>query len=105
MQVDNKQASISIAFTHADTGVRELIFEQFTEFKKLFEEQLQEEWNWEPSVSDEYGKNISRIYKVLPDVSIFRKEDWPALISFFKPRMIALDEFWNSAHYSFEVFK
>jgi hypothetical protein len=105
MQVDNKQAAIAIELTHPDAGVRELIFEQFTEFKKMFEEQLMEEWNWELSATDEYGKKISRISKVLQDVSIFRKEDWPALISFFKPRMIALDEFWNDAQYSFDVFK
>lgn len=105
MQVDNRQASIAIEFTHVDAGVRELIFEQFTEFKKLFEEQLEEEWSWELYAVDEYGKSISRIYKVLPNVSIFRKEDWPGLISFLKPRMIALDEFWSDAQYSFEVFK
>ena len=105
MQVDNKHASIAIEFTHVDSGVRELIFEQFTEYKKLFEEQLQEEWSWELYAIDEYGKSISRISKELPDVSIFRKEDWPSLISFFKPRMIALDEFWNDAQHGFGVFK
>lgn len=105
MQVDNKQASVAIEFTHADAGVRELVFEQFTELKKIFESQMEEQWDWELSANNEYSKEISRIYKVLPDVSIFRKEDWPALISFFKRRMIALDEFWNDAQYSFEVFK
>lgn len=105
MQVDNKQASIAIELTHGDAGIRELIFEQFMAFKKLFESQMNEEWDWELSANDEYGKSISRIYKVLPGVSIFRKEDWPALISFFKPRMIMLDEFWNDAQHSFEVFK
>lgn len=105
MHADNKYASIGIELTHPDAGVRELLFEQFKEFRRLLEDQLQEEWEWELFATDEYGKNISRIYKILPGVSIFRKEDWPALISFFKPRMIALDEFWNDAQYSFEVFK
>ena len=105
MHADNKQASIAIELTHADAGVRELLFEQFTEFRKLFEAQLQEEWDWELYAVDEYGKSISRIYKVLPNVSIFRKEDWPGLISFFKPRMIALDEFWTDAQHSFDVFR
>lgn len=105
MHADNKYASIGIELTHPDAGVRELLFEQFKEFRRLLEDQLQEEWEWELFATDEYGKNISRIYKILPGVSIFRKEDWPALISFFKPRMIALDEFWNDAQYSFEVFR
>jgi hypothetical protein len=38
-------------------------------------------------------------------VSIFNKEDWPKLISFFKPRIVALDEFWNMVKYSFESLK
>lgn len=105
MQVDNKFASIAIEITQPDADLRELLFEQFLEFKKLLEAQLQEEWEWEPFAVDEYGKSISRIYKVLPGVSIFRKEDWPDLISFFKPRMIALDEFWNDAQHSFQIFK
>lgn len=105
MQADKRQAVIAIEITHSDPGMQELVFEQFKEFKKIFEAQLQEEWEWELGSVDEYGKKISRIYKVLPDVSIFKKEDWPALISFFKPRMIALDEFWNDAQHSFDVFK
>lgn len=105
MQADKRQATIAIEITHPDAGMQELVFEQFKEFKKLLEVQLQEEWDWELAAVDEYGKRISRIYKVLPDVSIFKKEDWPALISFFKPRMIALDEFWIDAQHSFDVFK
>lgn len=105
MQVDNRRASIAIEITHPDEGIRALIFEQFVEFQKLFEENMQEKWEWELAAEDEYGKKISRIYKVIPDVSIFKKEDWPSLISFLKPRMIALDEFWSDAQYSFEVFK
>jgi hypothetical protein len=35
-------------------------------------------------------------------VSILQKNDWPALISFFKTRIIALDEFWSSVKYDFE---
>lgn len=105
MQADKRHASIAIEITHPDVGMQELVFEQFKEFRRLLENQLEEEWDWELHTHDEYGKTISRIYTVLPNVSIFKKEDWPALISFFKPRMIALDEFWNDAQAGFEVFK
>jgi hypothetical protein len=66
---------------------------------------LQEEWQWDLHTTDEYGKTISRIYKQLDSVSIFNRNDWPALISFFKPRIIALDEFWSDAKYSFDALK
>ena len=51
---------------------------------------------------DENGKITSKILKRLEGVSIFKKSQWPGLISFFKPRIIALDEFWSTASYSFE---
>lgn len=105
MQADNKSAFIAIEITHPDPGLQELIYEQFREFRRLLEDQLEEEWDWSLHIRDEYGKVITRISKTLPGVSIFKKEDWPALISFFKPRIIALDEFWSNAQYSFEVFK
>lgn len=105
MQADKKSASIAIEIAHPDAGIRELMFEQFTAFKKILETQFGEEWEWDLHAADEYGKVTSRIYKTLPEVSIFKKEDWPALITFFKPRIIALDEFWTDAQYSFEVFK
>jgi len=51
---------------------------------------------------DENGKTISRVYKQMDNASIFNRNDWPGLISFFKPRIIALDEFWSVAQYSFD---
>ena len=105
MQADHRQASIGIEITHPDAGMQELIFEQFREYKKMLELQLEEEWSWELFGMDESGKSRSCIYTVLPGVSIFKKEDWPGLISFFKPRIIVLDEFWSDARYSFEIFK
>ncbi len=42
-------------------------------------------------------------YIHLNGVSIFNKEDWPQLISFFKQRIIALDQFWSTARYGFEA--
>jgi hypothetical protein len=105
MHADNKAAYIAIEISHPDASMQELVFEQFRELRKVFEEQMGADWEWDLHTADEYGKTVSRIYKKLEGVSIFKKEDWPALISFLKPRMIALDEFWSVAQYSFEVFK
>ncbi|RZM17943.1 MAG: DUF4268 domain-containing protein [Pedobacter sp.] len=105
MHADGFVAFIAIEMSIQDPGIQELIFEQFKEFKSILTEHLQENWNWEMHLADENGKTVSRIYKKLEGVSVFRKEDWPALISFFKPRIIALDEFWSDAKYSFDVFR
>ena len=105
MQADNKKAIIGIELTHKDAGIQHLYFEQFVELKKILEDSLGEEWTWQFHAADENGRLISRIYTEQTGVSIFKKEDWPALISFFKPRMIALDEFWSMVKYGFEALR
>ncbi len=105
MQVDNRSAVVMIEFAHPDPGMQELMFEQFLAYRNLFKNALNEDWDWEMQVQNENYKTVSRISKQLTGVSVFKKEDWPALISFFKPRIIALDEFWDDAKYSFDVFK
>jgi hypothetical protein len=105
MQALNRSASIAIEISHPDPGIQELFFEQFKEVRLLLNSALDEEWVWALHDQDEYGKTISRIYKDIDQVSIFNQNDWPALISFFKPRIIALDEFWSDAKYSFEALK
>lgn len=105
MDADKKSAFIAIEIAHPDAGVQELFFEQFVEIKTLLNSYLNEEWEWALHDRDENGKTISRIYKRLPGVSIYNRNDWPTLISFFKPRIIALDEFWSVGQYSFEGLK
>lgn len=105
MHADNKKASIGIELTHKEAGIQQLYFEQFLELKKLLEEAIGEEWTWQLHTLNEQGKPVSKVFTEIGPVSIFKKEDWPALISFFKPRMMALDEFWSSAKYGFEALR
>ena len=92
---------ISISLEHPDATVQELYFEQFKALKIILHQTLGEEWEWQLHVVID-GKIVSRISKELPDVSVMNKDDWPDLISFFKPRIIALDSFWENGKYSFE---
>ena len=105
MQADNRQAAIAIELTHPDASIRELFFEQFGEVKQLLHEALGEEWTWEAEASDANGLPLSRIYTELAPANLFNRDDWPALISFFKPRLMALDAFWTDAQYAFEALK
>jgi hypothetical protein len=102
MQADKRSAFIAIELTHPDAGIRELYFEQFKEYRNILNAALNETWDWELHVKDENEKTVSRIYKQIDGVSIFNKNDWHALISFFKPRIIALDHFWNDVKYGFD---
>jgi hypothetical protein len=104
MDAGPKTASISISLEHRDPDLQQLFFEQFLQFKPLLHDILAEEWEWQLHATVD-GKSFSRIYKEITGVSVFNKGDWPELISFFKPRMIALDSFWEDAKYSFESMK
>ncbi|MGO4876898.1 DUF4268 domain-containing protein [Pedobacter psychrotolerans] len=102
MDVDNKKATIAIQLSHSDQDIRHLIFDQFEEFKLMLTNTLEEEWDWRRDFTDDYGKTISQISINLSGVSIFNQQHWPALISFFKPRIIALDDFWDHVKPVFE---
>jgi hypothetical protein len=85
---------ISISIEQPDPGIRELFFQQFEELKEMLHTTLEEEWTW--------NKDTSIIYRELPNASVLNKDHWPDLISFFKPRIIALDAFWENGRYAFE---
>ena len=105
LHADMRRASIGIELTQADAGTRELFFEQFTELKAMLHEELGETWTWAPHAQNEHGQPIARIYQELAPANLFSRDDWPALISFFKPRLIALDAFWSGAQYAFEELR
>ncbi|MBE8712485.1 DUF4268 domain-containing protein [Sphingobacterium hungaricum] len=105
MDADQYQGVIMIEMANPDAGIRELQFETFKTYKKIFEETVGEDWVWEKEFVDAYGKATTRIYKELKGVNLYNEQDWPELISFFKPRLLALDDFWTTAKYGFSIFK
>ncbi|QES89718.1 DUF4268 domain-containing protein [Rhizosphaericola mali] len=105
MDLDRKNAQIAIEITRNDNSERLAIYEKFESLKTIFNETMQEDWIWQESFSNEHKKIISIIYKKLPDVSINVKENWPTVITFFKERIIKLDEFWNDTKVAFDQFK
>lgn len=99
----DKYGYIGIELLHKDDDERQLVYEQFLSLKAMLHEQLGEEWTWEPDFVDGFEKKYVRIYSTISDVNIFKEGDWPALISFFKPRILALDAFWDDAKALFET--
>ena len=95
MDADNKWASIAIEMRHPDSSLQQEYFQKFVALKNILHDTLQEEWEWQMHAVDEDGKPVSRISKTIHGVNIFNNADWPAIISFLKPRMLALDNFWS----------
>ena len=105
MQAGKTTASVAIEISHPDIELQELFYEQFLTLKTMLHETMNETWDWQLHTTDENGKTICRISKTIAPVNVFNKEDWPKLISFFKPRIIAFDEFWSNAQYSFDELR
>jgi hypothetical protein len=105
MEAGTKKASIAIELAHTDTEIQEMFFDKFLYYKNIFSASVNEEWTWALHTSDENGKIISRIYTELQPANVYKQEDWPGIISFLKPRIIALDEFWNNVKEGFEELR
>ena len=105
MEAGNRKQWIGIEISHKDPGIRQLYFDQLAQFKKLLVQETGEKWRWEPLMVDDHGRTTCRVFIELNEGSIFRKEDWPLLISFFKQRIIALDAFWNQVKYAFDSLR
>ena len=103
MDAGHDRAVIMIRLSNNDPAIRQLQYAQFLQLKSLLQETLvEDDWVWQPASPDEHGKPISSISKTITGVNIHQQADWPTIISFLKPRIIALDAFWSMARYSFE---
>lgn len=102
MKADNKCVKISVALSHKNIVLQKLYFDKWIQFKKILHQILKEEWQWLPGANDHQIIAVSEIYCLLSNVNIFNQSDWPKIISFFKPRIIALDKFWCEYKFAFE---
>ncbi|MBX2907514.1 MAG: DUF4268 domain-containing protein [Taibaiella sp.] len=102
MDAGNVEARIGIEMTHTDNAMRRSVYDRFVALKGVLHGATGEEWQWNPLLTDESGRTISRIGMQLQGVNISNHDDWPRLISFFKERIVALDEFWSMVKPGFE---
>lgn len=100
MDASPGKAIIQILLNHPDKEKRFAFFAQWHENKHILEEALGESWYWERELAG--SPHQSSISQSLEGVELLNKKDWPAIISFFKPRIIALDAFWNDMQMVFE---
>lgn len=101
MRTEDRRASIGLELVHPDADLRALHFEQLQALGNMLPAVPGQAWQWQAE-AELSGQALSRVYQELPGVSPLNREDWPALISFFKPRLLALDEFWSQARYPLE---
>jgi hypothetical protein len=97
LDVNAKKASIAIQLTNPDQAIRSIYYNRLLSLQAMLEDILKEKWTWQSDSQQQDGAVISRISKSLEGVNIMNEADWPVIISFLKPRIIGLDEFWGIA--------
>ena len=102
LYADQRRASIALELTHADATIRALFYEQLCELRPALEEAVGETWTWDATAFTEHGQPLARVEQELLSANLFEQADWPRLISFFKPRLIGLDAFWQGYRWAFE---
>jgi hypothetical protein len=101
MDAGNTIAVIAIEISHPQEEERLHCYNQFVSLKNLLTSTTTFNWQWNETCETDH-KTISSISQQLDDVNILDQADWPAIISFLKPRIIALDEFWDMVKDGFE---
>lgn len=103
MDATKDNATVSIEIMHKDLELATKIYDQFVLLKPMLEEHIGKEWEWHALCENEYGQLLSKIEMTATTVNIFNEADWPVIISFLKPHIIALDAFWNEYKMVFET--
>ena len=101
MDADNTSAVITIEISHPQDEERLHYYHQFLSLKKVPASTTTFNWQWNETVQTDH-KTISNISLQLNNVNILNQSDWPSIICFLKPRIIALDAFWDLVKDGFE---
>ena len=96
MDAGRHSAAIRLELRHPDPELRLLYFDQLLRYQSLLQEYTGESWQWIAEELNEDGQAISSAGIALPGPNVMKEEDWPQIISFLKPRLIALDQFWDT---------
>lgn len=102
MEATRSEARISVEIMQRDPVYSKKLYEQLVLLRGDFESTMQETWIWEPASVNDTNMPLSRLYTDLKNVNVLKEDDWPTIISFLKPRIILLDQFWNNNRMIFE---
>lgn len=95
MEADENGARLCIDIQFLDKGIRELFYEQFTEFKDILNKRFDGNTKWQPEFEHSNGRTISRISMEEDKGSLYDREKWADMYVFLKENFIKLEEFWS----------
>ena len=88
---DEKEAIVGIDIVSKDLDRRIELYDRIESLKKLLLDALGEEMIWDLEYTIESGKEISRIYLLKENVSIYDTTTWPDVMVFFFNKMVRIE--------------
>ncbi len=90
------KVTLAIDLQFKDESIRELVYDQFCELRRL----LVSEWNEEPLFEKNTvyisGEPLSRISVSLDQVYFYNQEEWPEIMDWLEHKLVGLDSFWDT---------
>ena len=93
---ERKFARVCVDIEHKDVVKRIQYWEKLESLKSILEDSVASNLIWEDVFILENGKEISRIYCQLDDVSLYNQKKWPEIYDFFVVNMLGFEEVFNS---------
>ena len=93
LHADHSYAKFSIDIQDPDEGIRNLIWEQFIELRKVMEAEMPSSGYWSKSALNAANQPIYSISWELEKVSMYSKEDEQQILSFFMQHLKGFDHF------------
>ena len=104
MDAGQNRAIIGIQIRHPDRGERISLYRQLSDMRAVLETHTKENWEWQKETINEHGAVVSTITKSGPELNVLNRDQWVDIGAFLKPRIIALDAFWNEVKEIFDVY-
>jgi hypothetical protein len=92
---DLKNAMVSMDVEHSDLETRIALWERIISLKSIIKEEFLPKAIFEDYFILDNGKEISRVYVALADVSIHDKNTWQETMVFFSENMKSLEKFFR----------
>lgn len=97
LTVNQKLVRFAVEIQDNDIEIRNLIWEQFLELKKVWTTEMGSKGEWDNNAYNQAGQPIHRIAWTLEGVNMFDKNQEKEIIQFLIEKLRAFDRFYN--HY------
>ena len=93
---DEAKALVMFQIDHKNDFRRYEVYECFQSYRKLMAADCGDDLQWCEDYTGVGDRPVSAIYFELPDVNLYREEDWERIYAFFAEKMPFLEEaYWE----------